>query len=111
MSHAARVKTTDFIRNYGVAAIAITRIASLSNDSLSIVAGLLKMKYRNYILATLAGIAPLIFILAIYGKNGKILKSLIWIGAISLIVLVFYIWVDKKRKKKLHNNTSEKLTH
>lgn len=104
MSRSAREKTSDFIHNYGVAAIAITRIASLSNDSLSIVAGLLKMKYRNYILATLVGIAPLIFILAIYGKNGKILKSLIWIGAISLVVLIVYIRVDKKRKKTLHKD-------
>lgn len=111
MSPSAREKTSDFIRHYGVAAIAITRIASLSNDSLSIVAGLLKMKYRNYILATLVGITPLIFILAIYGKNGKILKSLIWIGAISLIVLLLYIRVDKKSKKKLHKETSEKQTH
>ncbi len=43
MSDKAQKKTSEFIKNYGVAAIAITRISSLSNDSLSIVAGLLKM--------------------------------------------------------------------
>ncbi len=43
MSDKVQKKTSEFIKNYGVVAIAITRISSLSNDSLSIVAGLLKM--------------------------------------------------------------------
>lgn len=100
MSAKAQEKTSAFIKSYGVAAIAITRISSLSNDSLSIVAGLLKMSYRKYILATLIGISPLIVLLALYGHNGKILKALIWIAAFSLILLVIYILVDKKRKQK-----------
>jgi uncharacterized membrane protein YdjX (TVP38/TMEM64 family) len=101
MSDKAQKKTSEFIKNYGVAAIAITRISSLSNDSLSIVAGLLKMSYQKYILATLGGITPLIVLLAIYGRNGKILKALIWIAAISLMLLIIYIVIDKKRKKNL----------
>jgi|SRR5687768_6786105 len=100
MSEKAQKKTSEFIKRYGVTAIAITRISSFSNDSLSIVAGLLKMNYRKYILATLAGITPLIVLLAIYGKNGKILKSLIWIAALSLIILIVYILIAEKKKKK-----------
>ena len=104
MSDKAQKKTSEFIKNYGVAAIAITRISSLSNDSLSIVAGLLKMSCQKYILATLGGITPLIVLLAIYGRNGKILKALIWIAAISLMLLIIYIVIDKKRKKICKNN-------
>ena len=92
-------KISDFINDYGVGAIAITRLASISNDSLSFVAGILKMSYKKYILATLSGITPLIVLLALYGKNGKIEKALIWIAAISLILLVVYIFFDKRRKK------------
>lgn len=99
MSDKAQKKTSEFIKNYGVAAIAITRISSLSNDSLSIVAGLLKMSYQKYILATLGGITPLIVLLAIYGRNGKILNALIWIAAFSLVLLVIYIIIDKRRKR------------
>jgi uncharacterized membrane protein YdjX (TVP38/TMEM64 family) len=95
-----QVKITEFIERYGVGAIAITRLASLSNDSLSIVAGLLKMSYRKYILATLSGITPLVVLLAIYGKNGKIERALIWIAAVSLVLLVVYIVIDKKRRSK-----------
>ena len=100
MSDKVRNNTAQFIKRYGVTAIAITRISSFSNDSLSIVAGLLKMSYRKYILATLIGITPLIVLLAIYGKNGKILKSLIWIAAISLVILVIYIFLNEKKRKK-----------
>lgn len=100
MSEKTRKKTSNFIRRYGVTAIAITRISSFSNDSLSIVAGLLKMNYGKYILATLGGITPLIVLLAIYGQNGKILKSLIWVAAFSLIILIVFI-IMQERKRKL----------
>jgi uncharacterized membrane protein YdjX (TVP38/TMEM64 family) len=93
------VKLTVFVEEYGAGAIAITRLASISNDSLSIIAGLLKMSYKKYILATLSGITPLIVLLAIYGNNGKIEKALIWIAAVSMILLVVYIIMDKRRKK------------
>ena len=95
-----QMKISDFIERYGVGAIAITRLASLSNDSLSIVAGLLKMSYKKYILATLAGITPLIILLALYGRNGRIEKALIWIAGISLVLLFIYIFIDKKRRAK-----------
>ena len=100
MSEKAEKKTADFINTYGVPAIAITRLSSLSNDSLSIVAGLLQMRYKSYILATLSGITPLIVLLAIYGNRGKILNALIWIAAVSLVLLAIYIVVDKRRKKQ-----------
>jgi len=93
-----QVKISNFIERYGVGAIAITRLASLSNDSLSIVAGLLKMSYHRYILATLAGITPLIVLLALYGRNGRIERALLWIAGISMVLLFVYIFVDKKRK-------------
>jgi uncharacterized membrane protein YdjX (TVP38/TMEM64 family) len=93
-------RISEFIQQYGVAAIMITRLSSFSNDALSFVAGLLSMGYRRYILSTLAGITPLIVILAIYGGNGKIKNALIWIGAISLVLLVVYIRIDTRRKSK-----------
>lgn len=93
-------KISAFIKSYGVPAIAITRLSSLSNDSLSFVTGILKMDYWKYILATLAGITPLIVLLAVYGGNGQIEKALIWIAGISLVLFVVYIVIDKRRKKR-----------
>lgn len=107
LSKKAQQKTTEFVKDYGIPAIAITRISSFSNDSLSIVAGLLRMSYKKYILATIGGISPLIILLSIYGKNGKILKALIWIAAASFVTLVIYIIIDKRRKRK----KLQKATH
>ncbi len=95
-----RLRLQQFIEDYGMMAIAITRLSSLSNDSLSIVAGLLKMSYHKYILATLSGITPLIVLLALYGRSGRIERALIWIAAISMVLLVLYIIIDRRRKKK-----------
>lgn len=93
-------KIAEFIHDYGVGAIIITRLTSFSNDSLSIVAGILKMEYRKYIISTLIGITPLIVLLAIFGKNEKIEWALIWITAASLILLVVYIVLDKRKKRR-----------
>lgn len=100
VSTKSQQKIAAFIQDYGVGAIIITRLCSFSNDSLSIVAGVLKMTYKRYILSTLIGITPLIVLLAIFGKNEKIEWALIWITAASLILLVVYIILDKRRKKR-----------
>ena len=98
-------KIGEFIQDYGMGTIMITRMCSFSNDALSFVAGMLKMDYKKYILSTLIGITPLIVTLAIFGKNEKIEWALIWITAASLVMLVVYIIIDKKRKKKMRLRT------
>ena len=105
-------KMQDFLEQYGAPAIGITRLSSLSNDSLSIAAGLLGMGYKKYILATMAGITPLVVLLAIFGENGNSERALIWIAGISVVLLVGYIIIDKRRKRKGHSRprTHRKLS-
>ena len=98
-------KIGQFIQDYGMGTIIITRLSSFSNDGLSLVAGMLKMEYKKYIMSTLIGITPLIVVLAIFGKNEKIEWALIWITAASLVMLVVYIIIDKRRKKKMSVRT------
>ena len=88
-----------FIHAYGMKAIIALRFSSLSNDGLSLVAGLLEMKYSRFITATLVGITPLIAIVALFGHNGKIQKALVYIGVFLIISLVIYIIIDKRRRK------------
>jgi len=102
-------KISQFIHDYGMGTIMITRLSSFSNDGLSLVAGVLKMEYKKYITSTLIGITPLIVLLAIFGKNEKIEWALIWIAAASLVMLVVYIVIDKKRKKKKKVRTQGKI--
>lgn len=93
-------KIAEYIHDYGVGAIMITRLCSFSNDALSFVAGMLRMEYRKYILSTLTGITPLIVLLAIFGKNKRIEWALIWITIASLILLIVYIVIDRRKKRK-----------
>ncbi|HEY5822883.1 MAG TPA: TVP38/TMEM64 family protein [Cyclobacteriaceae bacterium] len=91
-----------FIERYGVKAVAIMRLSSLSSDALGFVAGILEMSYKRYILATLTGIVPVIILIAIYGQSGKIETALIWIAGISLILLIVYIILDKNKRREVY---------
>lgn len=93
-------KLTEFIRDYGVKAIIVLRLSTFSNDGLSLVAGLLNMKYRRFITATMIGITPIIAVFAIFGKGGRIEKGILWVGITLVIGLVIYIVIDMRRRKK-----------
>ena len=100
-------KIEEYIHDYGVGAIVITRLCSFSNDALSFVAGMLRMEYKKYILSTLTGITPLIVLLAIFGKNKKIEWALIWITIASMILLIVYIILDRRKKRKIKTHQHE----
>jgi uncharacterized membrane protein YdjX (TVP38/TMEM64 family) len=91
---------SDYIRRYGMKAIIIIRLSTFSNDGLSLVAGLLNMGYKRFMTATLLGITPLVAIISIFGRDGRIEKGLIWIGAALMIGLIIYITADIRRHKK-----------
>ena len=100
-------KIAEYIHDYGVSAIVITRLCSFSNDALSFVAGMLRMEYKKYILSTLTGITPLIVLLAIFGNNKKIEWALIWITIASMVLLIVYIIVDRRKKRKIKTHQHE----
>lgn len=109
ISENAKKKIKVFVERYGVKAIFIARFSSFSSDGISFVAGILEMSYRNYILSTLAGITPLLIILALYGLNGNIERALIWIAAISLIGLGLYIFLDRKKRRAVYDKENIKI--
>tara|TARA_R100000935_G_scaffold57877_1_gene93059 strand:- start:2666 stop:3376 length:711 start_codon:yes stop_codon:yes gene_type:complete len=90
-------KIEGFVNDYGIWAIIIARISPiLSNDATSFVAGVLRMGYRKFIVATIAGIIPLTLALAYLGGDFQRLKTgLIWISVISLFILIVYIIYDR----------------
>jgi uncharacterized membrane protein YdjX (TVP38/TMEM64 family) len=95
-------KITSFLEDYGFWAVIVTRISPfLSNDAISIIAGMLRMGYWKFIGSTLLGILPLtLFIAFLGGKNGGMKQGLIWEGVVSLIGFIAYVWWDKRRKSK-----------
>lgn len=102
IGHKNEDKIEDFIEDYGFWAVIVTRINPfLSNDAISFVGGILKMGYWRFIGATLVGIAPLTIFLAIIGKSTDGLKTgLLWGSIVSLVIFIFYVWWDKKKRKK-----------
>ncbi|MAN58211.1 MAG: hypothetical protein CMC08_00050 [Flavobacteriaceae bacterium] len=94
-------KIESFIEDYGFWAVVITRINPfLSNDAISFVAGILGMGYWRFMAATMAGIFPLVFFIAVLGQSTDSLKSgLLWGSLISLVIFGGYIYWDKKKNK------------
>ncbi|MFO7977368.1 MAG: TVP38/TMEM64 family protein [Bacteroidales bacterium] len=90
-------KLSFYVNRYGVWAVFITRITPiLSNDAISFVSGILRMNYWKFIAATLGGITPLVILIAYFGENNERLKSgLIWISAVSLVILIVYVIIDR----------------
>lgn len=91
-----------FIKRYGVKAVIIFRLSTISADSLGFVAGILEMEYKKFILATLAGVTPMIVLLAIFGNSGRVETALIWIAGVSFTALLVYFILDKKRRRQAY---------
>jgi uncharacterized membrane protein YdjX (TVP38/TMEM64 family) len=94
-------KVRSFVQDYGFWAVGITRLNPfLSNDAISFVAGMVKMQYWKFMLATLLGIAPLVLLLALTGSTMDSLKNgLLWGSLVSIVMFGVYIWWDKKMEK------------
>lgn len=94
-------KIKKFMEDYGIGAVVIARFSPfLSNDAISFVAGILRMNYFKFMGATLAGITPLVVLIAWMSESMERLKSgLIWVSVISLAAFIGYIIYDKYFKK------------
>lgn len=95
-------KVNNVVEEYGFWAIALFRVSPfLSNDAISIIAGMLTMKYRKFILATLTGITPLAIAIGYFAEDPDTLKNgLYWIGGAGLVLYGLYIYVDRRKQSK-----------
>lgn len=91
-----------WVSEYGFWTIAIFRISPfLSNDAISIIAGMLSMKYRKFIFATLTGITPLAFAIAYFAQDiDKLKNGLYWIGGAGILIYGIYVYIDHRKRKK-----------
>ena len=102
IGHKAEAKVLGFVSDYGIWAVIVARISPfLSNDAVSFVAGITKMGYGKFILATIAGITPLTILLAWLGENNdRLMNGLIWVGGVSLVLFIGYVVYDKHVNKQ-----------
>ena len=91
-------------QNWLMAAVFLTRLAPfLSFDAISYAAGLTPLSFWRFFLATLAGVAPISFLLAYGGEaaigGGSPLVMLLAFGGITGIpILARLLWVRWKRR-------------
>ncbi|MGY5850206.1 TVP38/TMEM64 family protein [Salegentibacter sp. F14] len=95
-------KVNDMVEDYGFWAIALFRVSPfLSNDAISIIAGMLTMGYRKFILATLTGITPLAISIGYFAEDPDTLKNgLYWIGGAGFVLYGLYIYIDRRKQGK-----------
>lgn len=94
-------KMVNEVQRYGTWAVVIARLSpALSDDAVSFVAGVARLGYWRFIVATVAGVAPLIALLAWLGEDSDRLKTgLLWVSGISIVLFGAYVWWDKRRGK------------
>nr|WKN36714.1 VTT domain-containing protein [Tunicatimonas sp. TK19036] len=94
-------KVESYIQKYGSWAIVLFRLSPfLSNDAISFVAGIGHMRFLKFIVATSAGIIPLIGMIAFLGKNTDRLQTgMLWISAATLVGFVIYFLIKRQKKK------------
>lgn len=88
------------LSKYGFGTVVLFRLSPfLSTDAISIIAGLLGMRFVPYLLATLAGITPLAIGIAYFTEDMDRLKNgLYWLGGIGILLYGLYIWLDRRKK-------------
>lgn len=105
-------KVLAMVKRYGVWAVIIARLSpALSDDAISFVAGLARMGYLKFMAATVAGVVPLIALLAYLGEDSARLKSgLLWVTGISLVLFGAYVWWDRKHNPQKKPTDSGAVT-
>lgn len=91
-----------WISNYAFGVVVLFRISPfLSNDAISFIAGMLKMEYKKFMAATLAGMIPLSIGIGYFAEDISTLEDgMYWIGGAGLILYAVYVFIDYRRKKK-----------
>ncbi len=96
-----KMEKMDFwISNYAFGSVVLFRISPfLSNDAISFIAGMLDMKYKKFMYATLAGMVPLSLAVGYFSEDISTLENgLYWIGGIGLVAYVIYIYIDYRKR-------------
>ena len=90
------------VERYGPWAIIALRLSPLvPSDSVSFMAGLVKMKPVPFLLATITGVTPVALAVAYFGSSFDRLRTLIVIVTIlSLSALIGYVIYDQLKRRK-----------
>lgn len=91
-----------WINHYSFGTVVLFRVSPFfSNDAISFIAGIFRMNYKKFMIATFAGMIPLTFAVAYFSQDLERLEDgLYWIGGVGAALYIFYIFMDQKKHKK-----------
>lgn len=98
-----KLNKMDFwISNYGFGTVILFRISPFfSNDGISFIAGIFRMDYKKFMLATYCGMIPLSFAVGYFSQDlDRLENGLYWIGGVGALLYAAYVFVDYKKRKK-----------
>jgi uncharacterized membrane protein YdjX (TVP38/TMEM64 family) len=98
------------VDRYGLYAVAIARVIPIiSNDAISFVAGSTALGFWKFLLATTAGVVPLICLIAYFGEDTDSMKTgLFWLSGIGITAFLIFYFYDKHKHKSEVSATSAK---
>lgn len=101
IGHEAEEKLEGYVERYGSWGVIAARISpALSTDAVSYVAGILRMRFLRFIVATGAGILPLAALISFLGEDiDRLRAGLIWVSVLSLAGFVGYVIFDRRRRR------------
>lgn len=102
LGSAAERKVTRFVRRYGWWSVIAARISpAFSTDAVSIVAGLARMRFLRFLLATGLGTLPLAILVAWLGADvDRLGTGLIVVSVLSLAALTIWVVYDRRRRRR-----------
>lgn len=95
-------KIQTFLDRYGFGAVVIFRLCPfVSNDAISVAAGISKMNFWRFMLATMVGSIPFNVAIAYFGREtDTLMTGLYWVGGGGLAIYILYVWLDHRKKRK-----------
>lgn len=91
-----------WIDNYSFGTVVLFRISPFfSNDAISFIAGIFRMSYKKYMLATYTGMIPLSLAVGYFSTDvDKLENGLYWVGGAGAVLYAVYIYIDYHKRKK-----------
>lgn len=91
-----------WVNHYSFGTVVLFRTSPFfSNDAIAFIAGIFRMDFKRFMLATYAGMVPLSFAVAYFSRDiDRLENGLYWIGGVGAVLYGIYIYLDYKRKKK-----------
>ena len=110
LSRKTAKKVETQVDRYGLWAVAIARVIPIiSNDAISFVAGSTALGFWKFLLATTAGVVPLICLIAYFGEDTDSMKTgLFWLSGIGITAFLAFYFYDKRKQKSEASTSSEK---